>query len=163
VKASGQDSKGLFAGRRGIEVATIVVIVGAMLMIVSEFLDVFTVEGVNGATVGSSTGAENHGYALLVIGVAALAAVFFARSTREPLPAFAAAALGVIALGIVLIVDLPDTMSSGLTESHRIGDAQPAIGFWVELVAALMVAGGGAAIALATRDPTQNVSDDYQR
>lgn len=152
ARAFGEWLSPRLASSKVIELATITVLIGAVLLIVSEFLDVFRIEGVNGATIGASSGADNHGYALLVIGVAALAAVFIARSTRQALPAFAAAALGVIALGIVLIVDLPDTASSGLTASHRIGDAHPAIGFWVELIAALMVAGGGAAIAWGTRD-----------
>ena len=58
--------------------------------------------------------------------------------------------LGVIALVIALVVDLPDVTSSGLTTELEIGEAEPAAGFWVELVGAVRaLAGGAALLALA--------------
>ena len=49
--------------------------------------------------------------------------------------------------GIVLIADLPDVTSSGLTTEIETGEAEPEAGFWVELAGALAALGGAAALA----------------
>ena len=62
-----------------------------------------------------------------------------------------------IALGIVLIGDLPDVTSSGLTTEIEIGEAEPAAGFWVELVGAVvaLAGAGGAGVAALARTPSR--------
>ena len=62
-------------------------------------------------------------------------------------PALAAAMLGVIALVTALAVDLPDVTASGVTTDLEIGDAEPAAGFWIELVGAVVMTAGAAALA----------------
>ena len=53
---------------------------------------------------------------------------------------------------IVLVGDLPDVTASGLTTEIEIGEAEPAAGFWVELVGAVAgAAGAGGARAAARR------------
>ncbi len=116
-------------------------------MMFGEFLDLFAIHSSDGATIETASNGSNHGYALLLIGLIAVVATFLARSTRQWRPAAAAAALGALALIIVLAGDLPDTMRSGLTDSRRTGSASPAIGFWVELIATLLVIGGSSATA----------------
>jgi cytochrome bd-type quinol oxidase subunit 2 len=98
--------------------------------------------------VGSiQSGADQHSWALGVIGVVIAAAAVLARWTRQRLPAWAAVALAVLALGIVLIADLPDVTSSGLTTEIETGEAQPEAGFWVELAGALAALAGAAGLA----------------
>ena len=63
------------------------------------------------------------------------------------MPAIATAALGAIALGIVLIADLPDVTSSGITSGKLIGQADPGPGFWVELAGALVTLAAGLLLA----------------
>jgi hypothetical protein len=139
----------LLAGRR-VEIATGIVLVGAGMLILAEFLDLYRVErGV--VVIKEQTGGENHAYALLVAGVAAIGAALLARSTGAWPPAAAAAVLGLFALGIALIGDRPDTTSAGLTADRRLADADPAAGYWVELIGGILLTLGGAALALLLR------------
>ena len=120
---------------------------GVVLLVVAELTTVYEVT-VGGLEVvkRSATGGENHGYALLVVAaVAALMTVLALRGARPP--ALAVAALGVVALAIALLVDLPDTRASGgLPESlaYEQARARAGAGLWLELLggALLVVAGG---------------------
>src|SRR5204862_6435206 len=85
--------------------------------------------------------------AMLVIGIAAGLAALAARWTEQSLPALACAAMGALALGIVLIGDLPDVTSSGITSGTRIGQADPGPGFWVELAGAIVTLVAGLLLA----------------
>lgn len=144
--------------RRAIELATITALIGAVLMITAEFVDLFVIEGLKGNTIDSSTAGSNHGYALLIIAVTAIGSVFLARASGQWMPAAGAAALGLLALIIVLASDLPDATSSGLTEDRLVGDAHPAAGFWLEFLGAAAVTAACGAIAWVLRD--QSDDDD---
>ena len=138
--------------RRAPDIALVVAAVGGLLLLYAETLDLYRVVTPGGATSNAAgsiqSGADQHSWALGVIGVVIAAAATLARWTGQRLPAWAAVALAVIALGIVLIADLPDVTSSGLTTELEQGDADPQSGFWVELAGALMALGGSAALAL---------------
>jgi hypothetical protein len=82
-----------------------------------------------------------------VIGIAAGVSALFARWAEHSLPALACALLGAIALAIVLIGDLPDVTSSGITSGKLLGEAQAGPGFWVELAGALLLLGSGLVLA----------------
>jgi hypothetical protein len=127
--------------------------VGGVLLIVSSFMDVFTVSDLRGNEISSAnhTGMDNHGPALVIIGVVVIAAVFLARSTDQWLPAAAAAGLGLVALAIGLLGDLPDANDSDLLSGGRLGAADPAGGLWLEIAAALLVSASCAAIAWILR------------
>ena len=135
-----------------ITIVTVAAIVGAALLVVAEFVDLYHVVSPDGqlvaGTKATQTGGEHHSYALLVIGLAALGATLAARWAAQPLLAAAVGALGLIALLIVLIGDLPDVTSSGLTNGPlEEAEANPAIGFWLELAGALVVLVSGLALA----------------
>jgi amino acid transporter len=135
-----------------VTIVTVTAIVGAALLMVAELLDLYHVVSPDGqlvaGTKATQTGGEHHSYALLVIGLAALAATLGARWAAQPMLAAAVGALGLIALLIVLIGDLPDVTSSGLTNGPlEEAEANPAIGFWLELVGALVVLVSGLALA----------------
>ena len=85
--------------------------------------------------------------AMVVIGIAAGVAALVARWAEHPLPALACAALGAIALAMVLIGDLPDVTSSGITRGKLIGEANPGPGFWVELAGAVTTIAAGLVLA----------------
>lgn len=91
------------------------------------------------------TGGDQHSFALFA--VAALTAVMaVGAGLGGSRPAgIALIVAGVIVLGIALIGDLPDTSSTGqVGPSFDDAEANPGIGFWLELIAgALAVAAGG--------------------
>jgi hypothetical protein len=140
-----------FARRHGLGIATGVAVLGGLLLLYAEALDLYRIVTPSGSVsnaVGSvRTGSDQHSWALGIIGVAAAAAALLARVTRQRLPALAAAMLGVIALVIALAVDLPDVTASGVTTDLEVGDAEPAAGFWFELVGALVLTAGAGLLA----------------
>jgi hypothetical protein len=133
-------------GQRALELLTAATLVGGGLMIMAEFLDLYSVErGV--VIVQQKTGGEHHAYALLVAGVAVIGATLLARTTDAWPPAAAAGGIGLAALALVLFGDLPDATSSGLTADVHLAHADPAVGFWIELAGATLTIVAGALLA----------------
>ena len=137
--------------RRSLEVATGLAVLGGFFLLYAETLDLYRIVTPSGATSNAAgsiqTGADQHSWALGVIGMVIAGGALLARWTRQRLPAWAAAVLAVIALGIVLIGDLPDVTSAGLTTEIETGEAEPRAGFWVELAGALLALAGAAVLA----------------
>ena len=120
-------------------------VLAALLLIVSEFL---TLREIVAVTVvppgGRTTGGAHHGYALAVIGVAALPMAYGATMGGSRPAALAVTALGAVALLIALIVDLPSLNEEGLIgRTYDSAVAHPAVGFWLELAGALGLLAGG--------------------
>jgi hypothetical protein len=148
---------GLRAGvsllRRGrlVELATIITLAGAGLLVLADFLDLFQIETAAGLVVKQQSGGGQHGYAMLVIGAAAIASTLLARAAEQWPPAAATVALGLIALALALLADLPDATRSDLVRGGTLADAEPTLGFWVELAGAVLTSAGGAALVYALR------------
>jgi hypothetical protein len=147
---------GFATGRRGVwnqlrahalTIATVAALVGAALLVLSSFLDVVRFVDLGGQLIPGAEATRKGTAAMAVIGVAAGAAALAARWAEQSLPAVATAALGGIALAIVLIGDLPDVTSSGITSGKLIGEANPGPGFWIELAGALITAAAGLFLA----------------
>jgi hypothetical protein len=136
---------------RLIELATLVALAGAALLVLADFLDLFEIKTAAGLVVKQQSGGDQHGYAMLVIGIAAIVSTMLARSAEQWPPAAATLALGLIALALALLADLPDATRSDLVRGGRLAEADPALGFWVELVAAAVTTAGGAALTVALR------------
>lgn len=134
--------------------AAALALVAVALLTIAEFTTVLEV------TVGSlevvrrsTTAGANHGYALLVVAVAAAAMTALALRGARP-PAGALVVLGGLALAIALAVDLPDTRGSRkLPESLAYEDARAragtALGLEIAGALLLVVAGG---VLLASGD-----------
>jgi hypothetical protein len=127
--------------------ATVAALIGAALLVLSSFLDVVRFVDINGQLIPGAEATREGTSAMVVIGLAAGFAALFARWGEHSLPAIACAALGAIALAIVLIADLPDVTSEGLTSGRLIGEADPGPGFWVELAGALLTLVAGLVLA----------------
>ena len=95
-------------------------------------------------TGGRTSAGSHHGYALAVIAAAALVMAYGVwRGSSRP-AALAIAALGVVALAIVLVVDLPSLDDTGLIgRTYDLAEAQPATGFWLELAGAIALVASG--------------------
>jgi hypothetical protein len=130
------------------------VLAAVALLVVAELTTVFDV------TVGSlevvkrsSTGGDNHGYALLIIAVFAAAMALPAlRGARAP--AGALVVLGMGALVIALAIDLPDTRASGqLPEALAYENAQAhaGAGFGLEIAGGALLVGAGVLLLLVGR------------
>ena len=113
---------------------TLIALAGGTLLVIADFLDLFRIES-RGLVVEEKAGGESHAYAMLVIGVAVIGATLVARATEQWPPAAGVALLGVVALIVALAGDLPDATREDLLRGARFGQADPAVGFWVELAA----------------------------
>ena len=158
-------SKGVRSGREGFAtlraIAAGLALLGVALLVVAEFSTVLRV------VVGSleiekrtTTGGDNHGYALLVVAVCALPALFFALRGARPAAA-ALAALGAAALVVALAIDLPDTRESGrLPESVAFEDAraQAGPGLRLEVAGGVALVLAGIALSVAPGRPARGVT-----
>jgi hypothetical protein len=120
-----------------------ITLIACVLLAIAEFshlnhIQILTVRR-HGLRVG-----PHHGYALLIIAVAA--ALMAAGAWRGSRPAaFAVAALGIAALLIVILVDLPDVDATGLFgRDYEQAKAVADIGYRLELVGSILLlfAGG---------------------
>jgi hypothetical protein len=100
------------------------------------------------------SGWDRHGPALLIIaGFALLMIVGALRGARPAM--IALAALGLVALLIAVVVDVPDLHKTGfIGEVYEDAAAGPAAGFYLEtLGAVLLLAGGGLMLLLPAERP----------
>ena len=87
-------------------------------------------------------GGEQHGFALVFLGLLVLAMGWGAAAGRSRPAAVALIVAGAVALGIALISDLPDTTDEGLIgRNYDQAEASAGIALWLE------IAGGALAVA----------------
>ena len=129
-------------------------LLGAVLLIVAEFLPLYEIRAVTAVPAGGhkSTGAH-HGYALGVIGLAIIPMAWGAVRGGSRPAAIAALVLAAIALLVALAIDLPDLNETGLIgRSYDQAEARPRVGFFVEtLGATLALLGSIGALVLRER------------
>jgi hypothetical protein len=125
---------------------------GAGALITAEFL---TIREIRAVTVvppdGTASGGELHGYALGVIGVAALVLSYGAAVRGARPAAVALIVLAIAAWGVVLGIDRPALDDEGIIgRTYALAEARPGPGFTVEAAGAgLLLLGGVAALVLA--------------
>ena len=124
-------------------------VIGALLLIVSDFQTLYQVKVLT-VVEKRVVGHDQHSYALLLIGLAALAMSAGVAIAGRARPAMAAVALlGVVALLIALIGDLPDVNSTGVIgQNYSDASVSAKIGFWMETVGAVALIFSGASMLL---------------
>jgi hypothetical protein len=124
-------------------------LLGALLLIVAEFTTLFTVHVVGVSAPIRSVGTGSHdSYALIPIAALAVLLAWVAVSTGNRWALVALVAVGIAALLIALVGDLPDAQASGTIGSVQAGfkDATDtaSAGLYLETLGAIvfMIAGG---------------------
>jgi hypothetical protein len=129
-------------------------ILGAVLLIVAEFLPLYEIRVITAVPAGGehSTG-PHHGYALLVVGLAALPMAWGAVRGGSRPAAFALLALALIALFVSLAIDLPDLNETGpIARNYELAESRPQVGFFIEtLGATLLLLGAVGTLVLRER------------
>jgi hypothetical protein len=131
-------------------------LVAAACVAAAEFSTLFEFNrGTSGEPLKTTAAADRHYYALLVLAVFAVVALAIAVWTGSRPAAAAVAVAGGMSLLIFLLVDLPDVNVEGpLDEPYFFtSKAEPANGFWLELIGTVSLALAGG--ALATLRPEQ--------
>jgi hypothetical protein len=116
-------------------------VAGALLLILSEFLTLREIKAVTVVPEGGATsGGSHHLYAFVLIGLAMIVMSIGAVIGRSRPAAVALLALSGAALLIILVADVPWLNDTGLIgRTYDLAKARPAIGFWLELIGALLV------------------------
>lgn len=136
-------------------------IAAALALLASELTTTFQLVPSGEQPLCEQQAADRHHLALGVIALFAIAAVVVAVLGASRPAAISVAIAGLAALGLFLIVDLPDANSIGtlgdecasLPNQLEEGKAEPQTGFWLEMVGALALTFSGA--ILATLTPAQ--------
>jgi len=123
----------------------VVLALAGIALIVAEFL---TLREIVAVTVvpegGRTTGGAHHGYAMGLIGLVSLPMSYGAVLGGSRPAAAALAVLGALGLAIAAIFDLPSLNETGLIgRTYDLAEANPGPGFWVEVIAAMMLLAGG--------------------
>ena len=137
-------------------------LVAAVAMIATEFSTIASVDVKGGPPceyVANSqaaadcvkTGGDQHSYALILLGLGALAMGWGAALGRSRPAAGALVAIGVIVLAIALLGDLPDTRETGLIGQAYEAEAKAGAGLTYEVVGAALAVIAGV-VALTRRD-----------
>ena len=135
-------------GSRGASAVRVAVLcgglLGALLLLVAEFTTLYDVKTTNGGVlIKSVSNGSNHAYAMVPIALlAALLAFAVWRIGSRP-ALLAIGLLGVLALLISLLGDLPDAHASGLigssTTHFAVASSRPSAGFYMETLGAVLL------------------------
>jgi hypothetical protein len=131
--------------------------VGAILLIVADLSTLIAVKTVT-VTIKNISGGSHHSYALLILGVFALPMAYGA-TRRGSRPAMAALiAIGLVALAIMLVVDLPDIHKTGaIGQLYKPASASQSSGLYLETIGAflLLIAGSAGLFLSSPRRPAR--------
>jgi hypothetical protein len=132
----------------------------------AEFSTIFEYNrGTSGEPLLVDEAADRHYYALLVLALFAVVALAIAVLAGSRPAAAAVAVAGGISLLIFLLVDLPDVNVEGaLSEPYFFSSkAEPASGFWLELIGTVSLALSGGALATLRSDQLQALVPERYR
>jgi hypothetical protein len=122
---------------------------GALLLVVAEFTTLFTVHTIgSSAPIKSVTTGSHNSYCMILVAALAVLLAWAAASTGNRWALVALLAVGIAALLIALVGDLPDAQAKGTIGSVQAGfrsaSAKPSAGLYLETAGAivLMIAGG---------------------
>ncbi len=127
--------------------------IGALLLVISEFLPLYKiVVGSLETERESEVGWRNHAFAMLLLGLASVPMILGALRGARP-AMWALAGIGIVAILVALTVDLPNATDEGLYgERYDDAEARPAIGFFVETLAGvLLILAAGLMLLLTPR------------
>ena len=130
-------------------------VAAAGVLFASEFMTTFRLAQAGGDTLCTQQAADRHHYALVVLAAFAVVAVIVAVLSGSKPAAISVAIIGVLALLMFLIVDLPKVNNAGTlagcspTTAGEFFEAKalPQSGFWLEMVGALALTLSGVALA----------------
>jgi hypothetical protein len=129
---------------------------GAALLAASQFMTMFELNDAVGGTQKVVEGPDQHWYTMVILGGFAICALIGAIAAGSKPLATSVAVAGAVALLLFLLIDLPDAGKAGdiesATESLVIVEADPAGGFWLELIGALILLVCGGALSTLTSD-----------
>lgn len=141
-------------------------LLGALLLVVAEFTTLFTVHTLGAsAPIKSVTTGSHNSYGMLLVAALGVLLAWAAASTGNRWALVALLAIGIAALLIALVGDLPDAQATGTIGSVQSGfksaNAKASAGLYLETAGAivLMIAGGSGLLLGAPGVPRRQRAD----
>jgi hypothetical protein len=119
-------------------------VAGALLLIVAEFLPLLRVHSsaYGAGVVQTISAGSHHSYALVPVAVLAVAMAAAARASGNRLALASIGVLGLVALGVALLGDLPDAHASGLIRhggTYAAATSSVAVAFYLETLGGVLL------------------------
>ncbi|MDQ3759933.1 MAG: hypothetical protein M3331_08345 [Actinomycetota bacterium] len=142
-------------------------IASAAVLFASELMAMFEFTPPGAEPLSEQLSRDRHGNAMFVIAVFAIILTLAAVWAGSRPAALGVAVMGVIALLVFLIIDLPDAGQIGTLDDARQSfidaEAVPRSGFWLEMLGALGLAMSGGALATMTPDQLASLRGRFFR
>lgn len=126
-------------------------LLGAIVLILSQLVTAYSLEDPYGLTITNVTLIDKHGVLPLILGVLAVIALAWAVFSGNRTGAILIVIIGLTAIFIFLIVDLPDIGDTGLYNAPGSGNldatGKASTGLWLELVGGVVLTLSGLALA----------------
>ena len=142
-------------------------VASALVLCAAELMTMFEFTPPGAEPLEEQSAGERHGNAMFVIAGFAILLTIAAVWTGSRPAALGVAVMGVIALLIFLIVDLPDAGQVGTLDDARQSfidaEAVPQSGFWLEMLGALGLALSGGALATMSSEQLEALRGKFWR
>lgn len=126
-------------------------LLGAIVLILSQLVTAYSLEDPYGLTITNVTLIDKHGVLPLILGVLAIISLAWAVFSGNRTGAILVVIIGLTAVFIFLIVDLPDIGDTGLYNAPGAGNldatGKASTGLWLELVGGIVLTLAGLALA----------------
>lgn len=126
-------------------------LLGAIVLILSQLVTAYSLEDPYGLTITNVTLIDKHGVLPLILGVLAIISLAWAVFSGDRTGAILIVIIGLTAIFIFLIVDLPDIGDTGLYNAPGAGNldatGKASTGLWLELVGGVVLTLSGLALA----------------
>ena len=126
-------------------------LLGAIDLILSQLVTAYSLEDPYGLTITNVTLIDKHGVLPLILGVLAIISLVWAVFSGNRTGAILIVIIGLTAIFIFLIVDLPDIGDTGLYNALGAGNldatGKASTGLWLELVGGIVLTLAGLALA----------------
>lgn len=126
-------------------------LLGAIVLILSQLVTAYSLEDPYGLTITNVTLIDKHGVLPLILGALAIISLAWAVFSGNRTGAILIVIIGLTAVFIFLIVDLPDIGDTGLYNAPGAGNldatGKASTGLWLELVGGIVLTLAGLALA----------------
>lgn len=142
-------------------------VASAAVLFASELMTMFEFTPQGAEPLQSQSAGDRHGNAMFVIAAFAIVLTIVAVWAGSRPAALGVAVMGVVALLVFLIVDLPDAGQVGTLDDARQSfidaEALPQSGFWLEMLGALGLALSGGALATMSAEQLASLRGRFFR
>lgn len=141
--------------------AALTALLGALIVIISQVVTAYSLENEFGEVLDTVNLLEKHGVLTAIIGLAAAVVLASAVATGSRSALIVMIGLGAAVILIFLIVDLPDSGSTGMFNTETAGNldatAKGEAGLWLELLGGIILILAGLALMTLSQSQLRSI------